>query len=461
MKKLFFLLLFLLFLSCGSGEKRKPISSDIVEISSPELNLTIPEIENLMQSNITNICVPIGTIDNLFSINILSKVSQNLILKVIIPKDKIILFKDEKFSKDFLKKIESEIVKCISQQIKVNSILFVLEEEKIPESFEYFNKFLKKLKPLSLSIGLGIPEYLLEKFKEKMLTQIDYAVIFSFGFPYPPSLDNSLLVSYRLNTKEKDLINFSIPFYLGLSIANGAWISSNEVLENYIIGMPFNRITESPAFEFLGPNLSATTHSFQFIFTANSDLEFGKFILKRGSNLNIMLFSYDKAKEIIGNQSRFLNPNYIGRYYHYYSTEESDGVLNFNSWISYLKAQITAPIFDLQIDKGPSGYILTLTNVTGLYSNYSREKNYLEWEFKSGYFKEANIGDFSRFRFNYGEEEVMPPQADRIRFYENFIGPFEVIKTGPIKVSGDINGIFRISYFLPGDKQRVEILRFK
>jgi len=460
-KKLILFILFFLIFSCGNNGQRKPLSSDIVELPLPELNLTIPEIENLLQSNISNLCVPLGSIDNLSSLSILSRVSQNVILKIIIPKEKIMLFKDKNFSNNFFKKIENEVVKSISQQITINSILFILEDEKIPSNLDYFNEFLKKLKSLNLSVGLGLPIFSSNQFKEKDLLEIDYAVIFAMGFPYPPSLESSLLNSYRLNSKEKNVVSFPIPFYIAISLANGVWVSSEGVLENYIIGLPFNRISESPAFDFIGPNINSSTHNPQYIFEAKNNLELGKLNIKKGSNLNFMLFSYDKAKEIIGNQSRLLNPNYLGRYYHYYSTEESEGVLNFNTWISYLKAQILSPVFDLQIIREGGGFSLILINVTGLYSDFSKTKNYLEWEFKSGYFKEANVGDFARFRFYLGEEEVMPVQADKVRFYENFIAPFEVIRAGPIKVSGDIEGIFRISYLLPSGSQKIEILKFK
>lgn len=460
-KRISIFLLLLTLVSCNKELKRKPPLLDIVEVQSPDLNLTIPEIENLMQSNISNICVPLGTIDNLSSINIVSKVSQNIIFKIIIPENKILLFKDNNFSNNLFNKIQKEIVKCISQQIKITSILFIIEGEKIPDDFKYFNEFLKKLKPLSLSAGIGIPLFYMEKIKGKALEEVDYAVIFSRGFPFPPSLSNSLLNAYRLETAEKSLISFPIPFYFAISIANGAWISSQGTLENYIVGMPFNFITESSAFEFIGANMESKTKNPQYLFEVKNNREINNYRFISGSNINVMLFAYEEGKLAIGKQSKFLNPNYLGRYYYFYSTEENDGVLNFNTWLSYLKAQLTSPIFELQINKESGGFSLTLTNVSGLYSDYSREKNYLEWEYKSGYFKEANPGDFSRFRFYLNEEEVMPVQADRIRYYENFIAPFETLRTGIIKVSGDTQGIFRLSYQIPGGKQKVEILKFK
>lgn len=461
MKKIIiFYLLFSLF-SCKNENQRKPLSLDIIEIQSPELNLSIPEIENISHSNISNICIPLGIIDNLLSSNIISKVPQNVVLKIILPKNKVLLFKDLNFTKNFFEKIRKEVFKSISQQIKVSSILFVFEGENIPEEFSYFNKFLKKLKTLNLSIGLGIPGFLIKNFKEKFLLNIDYAVIFSFGFPYPPSLDNTLLNSYRVKTIEKEPVSFSIPFYFAISVSNGVWISSNGNLENYIVGMPFNSISENPSLDFIGLNLSSTTKSPQYIFEAKNNIKIGKYTINKGSNLNIMLFSYEQARISIGNQSKFLNQNYLGRYYHFYSTEENDGILNFNTWLSYLKAQITSPMFDLQINKEAGGYSLVLSNLTGLYSDFSKRQNYLEWEFKKGYFKEGDLGDFSRFRFYSDEEEVMPIQADKIRFYENFIAPFETIKTGQIIVSGELQGIFRVSYLLPGGKQKIEILKFK
>lgn len=461
MKKIILFCTLVFLFSCKNDEQRSPLTSDIIEVQSPELNLSIPEIENLSQSNISNICIPLGTIENLLSLNVNTKVSQNIVLKIIIPENKFLLFKDLNFTENFFGKIQKEVVKSISQQVKVNSILFVFEGENVPEEFSYFNKFLKKLKPLNLSIGLGIPSFLIKNFKEKFLLNIDYAVIFFFGFPYPPSLANSLLNAYRMKTVEKDTVSFPIPFYFAVSIANGVWISSNGNLENYIVGMPFNFISESPSVDFIGINFSSTTKNPQYIFEAKDNIKIGNYTISKGNNLNIMLFSYEQARISIGNQTKFLNQNYLGRYYHFYSTEENDGILNFNTWISYLKAQITTPMFDLQINKEQGGYSLVLSNVTGLYSDFSREQNYLEWEFRKGYFKEGTLGDFSRFRFYFGDEEVMPVQADKIRFYENFIAPFETIKTGQIKVFGELQGIFRISYLLPGGKQKIEILKFE
>lgn len=461
MKKIIILYLLVFLFSCKNENRRKLLSSDIIEIQSPELNLSIPEIENISQSNISNISIPLGLIDNLLPLNITTKVPQNILLKIILPENKILLFKDLNFTENFFGKIQKEVVKAISQQVKVNSILFVFEGENVEEEFSYFNKFLKKLKALNLSIGLGIPSFLIKNFKEKFLLNVDYAVIFSFGFPYPPSLDNSLLNAYRLKTIEKELVSFSIPFYFAISVSNGVWISSNGNLENYIVGMPFNSISENPSLAFIGFNLSSTIKNPQYIFEVKNNIKIGNYTINKGNNLNFMLFSYEQARSSIGNQSRFLNQNYLGRYYHFYSTEENDGILNFNTWISYLKAQITSPMFDLQINKESGGYSLVLSNLTGLYSDFSREQNYLEWEFKKGYFKEGILGDFSRFRFYSDEEEVMPIQADKIRFYENFIAPFETIKTGQIKVSGELQGIFRVSYLIPGGKQKIEILKFK
>lgn len=461
MKKLFIFILFTILISCEKEIEKNLPSGDILEFSSEEVQLSIPEMENLEQANIKNFSIPLGTIDELKSLKISSKITSKLIFTIIIPEKKFLLFKDSSFCKNLREKLEKEVFNCVSQQIKVSSFLFIIEGEKLPDEFEEFKNFLTILKPLNISLGIGIPVFLKEKFKEKNLEGIDYAVIYSYGFPYPPSGEVSLLLAYRINTKEKGIINFPIPFYYGLSIANGAWISSQGVLEKYVIGMPFNSITESNAFEFSTLNLETTTYSPQYIFEAKTNLQIAGFSLSKGSNINLMLFSYDLARKSLGLQSKHYNPNYLGRYYYYYSTEEKDGVMNFNTWLSYLKAQITGPIFDLQVAREPGGYVLVLSNVSGLYSDYSRENNYIEWEFRPNYFREASAGDFARFRFYYGEEEVLPVQANKIRYYENFLAPFETIKTGPIKVSGEIQGVFRISYIIPGGKQRIEILKFK
>lgn len=436
-------------------------SSDIVEFQSEEIQLSIPEMENLSQANILNISVPLGSIDDLKTIKINNKITEKLILKIIIAANKFILFKDQSFCNNLFSRIEKEIIQCISQQIKVVSILFIFEGEKIPEEYSEFQEFLKRLKPLNLSAGLGIPVFLVDKFKEKNLENLDYAVIFASGFPYPPTLETDLLNTYRLNTKEKGIITFPIPFYYALSLSNGAWISSGGALEKYIIGIPFNILTESSAFEFVGMNLETSTFNPQYIFEAKTKLEISGITLQKGSNINFMLFSYDMAKKNLGRQSKFLNKNFLGRYYHFYSTEEKDGTLNFNTWLSFLKAQLTSPLFDLQISREGNGYTLLLSNVSGLYSDFSMENNFIEWEFRSNYFREASVGDFARFRFYYGDEEVLPVQANKIRFFEHYIGPFETIKTGPIKVSGEIQGVFRISYLLPGGKQKIEILKFQ
>lgn len=461
MKKYLILFLFPLFFSCIKEIEKKLPSSDIVEMQSEEVQLSIPEMENLAQSNILNISIPLGTVDDLKISKINNKLTQKLVFKIILPEKKFILFKDLSFCNNLFSKIEKEVVKGISQQLKVSSLLFVIEGEKLPEEYPAFQEFLKKLEPLNLSIGIGIPVFLIEKFKGKNLENIDYAIIFASGFPYPPSGEVNLLNTYRLNTKEKGLTSFSIPFYYAISISNGAWISNGGVLEKYIIGMPFNIITESNAFEFVSMNLGTSTFNPQYIFEAKTKLEIAGLGLQKGSNINFMLFSYDIAKDNLGRQSKFYNPNYLGRYYHFYSTEERDGTLNFNTWLSFLKAQLTGPIFELQISREGTGYVLNLSNVSGLYSDFSRENNYMEWEFRTNYFREASAGDFARFRFYYGEEEVLPVQANKIRYFENFIGPFETIKAGPIKVSGELQGIFRISYLLPGGKQKIEILKFK
>lgn len=461
MKKFLFPFIFLILISCEKVLDRKLPSFDIVEFQSEEIQLSIPEMENLAQANILNISIPLGSIDDLKTLKINKKITQKLIFKIIIPANKFILFKDQSFCSNLFSRIEKEIINCISQQIKVVSILFIYEGEKIPEEYSEFQEFLKRLKPLNLSIGLGIPVFLMDKFQEKNLENLDYAVIFASGFPYPPTLETNLLNTYRLNTKEKGIITFPIPFYYALSLSNGAWISSSGVLEKYIIGMPFNIITESNAFEFVSVNLETSTFNPQYIFEAKTKLEISGITLQKGSNVNFMLFSYDIAKHNLGRQSKFLNSNYLGRYYHFYSTEERDGTLNFNTWLSFLKAHLTSPLFDLQISREGTGYTLIISNVSGLYSDFSRENNYLEWEFRPNYFREASVGDFARFRFYYGDEEVLPVQANKIRFFENYIGPFESIKTGHIKVSGELQGIFRISYLLPGGKQKIEILKFQ
>ncbi len=461
MKKILVCIFLIIFLGCSKKIERKIPSFDIVEIPSTEINLSIPEIENLLQANVLNLSINLGSIDDLKEIKFLGKIPQSIHFKVLIPSEKIILFKDPNFISNTFKKIETQIVKTFSQQNKVTSVLFVFEGKEFPRDLSYFQKFTEKFKPLNLSIGIGLPLFWQKEIKREGLKCFDYAVIFARGFPYPFSLNQELFATYRTNTKERDIIDFPIPFYFGLSLLNGAWITSSKGIENYIEGVPFNPITESPNFEFLGVNLSPETQSPQYFFEIKRDIDFEKFSMEMGNNLTIILFGYNLVKKDLGKQSKFLNPNYLGRYYYYYSVEEVGGVFNFNTWISYLKAQIMQPIFNLDIIYERGGYVLKLSNTSALYSDFSEEKNYLEWEFKENYFKEASGGNFSRFRFLSKEDLVLIPQADKIRFYEKFIAPYEVLETGPIRVAGELKGIFRVSYVLPGGESKTEVLQIK
>ncbi len=461
MKKTLVFIFLIIFLACSKKFERKVPSLDIAEIPTSEINLSIPEIENLFQANVSNLSLNLGSIENLKEIKFLSKIPQNIHLKILIPSEKIILFKDPNFVSNTFKKIETQIVKALSQQNKITSILFVFEGKEFPRDLNYFEKFLEKFKPLNLSIGIGLPLFWQKEIKREQLKYFDYAVIFARGFPYPFSLNQELLSTYRTNTKERGIIDFPIPFYFGLSFLNGAWITSSKGIENYIEGIPFNAITESPNFEFLGVNLNPETQSPQYSFEIKKDIDFEKFSMKKGNNLTIILFGYNLIKRDLGKQSKYLNPNYLGRYYYYYSVEEVGGVFNFNTWISYLKAQIFQPNFNLEITYEKGGYVLKLSNASALYSDYSEEKNYLEWEFKENYFKEASGGNFSRFRFLSKEDIVLTPQADKVRFYEKYIAPYEVLETGPIKVAGELKGIFRVSYVLPGGELKTEVLQIK
>lgn len=458
-KSLLFFFVLSLF-SCKNEIKRDLPSGDILELPSTEINLSIPETQEFVESEILNLSIPSGKLDEFIPLKISTRIPQNIILKIIIPYGKGILFNDISFLNSFEKKIENEIIKCNTNQIKLNSIIFVIEDEKEIKINKNFFKFIKKLKNFGISIGLGIPLFSMDYFQKENFKEIDYFLIFAYGFPYPPTKNQKLLAIYRAKTKEKNLISFNKPFYFGISLENGIWISSGENLNDYFSGFSFNSLTENPAIEFLSINLNSGTINPQFIFEANKDTSISNITIKKNSGITFMLFSYDTAKEILGRQSKHLNSNYLGRYYYCYY-ENYEELMNFSTWLSYLKAKPLNPLFDLRFEMKGGGYVLKLSNLTGLYTDYSIDKNFLEWEFGKGYFNEAELGEWKKFRFLYGEEEVLPFQADKIRFYEDFIGPFETISTGAIRVNGGLKGVFRVAYTTPGGHQITEILRME
>lgn len=92
-------------------------------------------------------------------------------------------------------------------------------------------------------------------------------------------------------------------------------------------------------------------------------------------------------------------------------------------------------------------------NSTAEFSSLSRLGNWIDLRFEGGRIGSVANGDFDRYQFldSAGRLEI-PARADRIRFFENFVGPGRSLTAGPIFYSGDVRFFASAHIELPNGK---------
>ena len=443
--------------ACAPARKAWLPSGDMMELPSARAALEPEEQQNLLDGGVQNLCLPMGILGEEARPEIPMPLRLSVVAKFIVPPDKQPLLNEEASRRRLLRTVEDLIVKAGAAQTQVAAVLLHFEGSKPPDDLGGLADLASALHPLKISLGVGLPVFWASSKMEDTLRGADFAVLFEQGYAYPPSLNPSLIDSYRGQVKENKPVGLALPHYRAFSLISTAWVTRAGGSIEVWPGVSLDELVEGAGISFSGPIIESYLVDAQYAFEVRRDRPIGHWMAGAGDKITLAFANYPFRKDSLGEMARRHESGLLGRYLGVYVPDTENGTIGYNAFKDYLSGITDGPAPLAELIPSGGGHIIQLTNRSGLSSDLSVSGNYVEWVTTQGRIRDAAEGGFQRFRFMAGEEEELPTRATAIRFYEPCLGPYETVRTGPVYISGAPSGTLRVMLTLPGG----EVLRLK
>jgi len=443
--------------ACAPLKKGWIPSGDMIELPSARAALAPEEQQNLLDGGIQNLVLPMGILGEDVRPEIPNPLQLSIVAKFIVPPDKQRLLGDGSFRRRLFKTLEDLIVKTGAAQTQVSAVLLHFEGPKPPEGLDGLPELRAGLRPLKISLGTGVPLFWATPKLENALDGADFVVLFEQGYAYPPSLNPSLIDSYRGQSKENRPTGVTLPHFRAFSLISTAWVTRAGGGMEVWPGVNLDDLVEGAGISFSGPIVESYLVDPQYAFEVRRDHPIGRWQAGAGDKVTLAFVNYPFRRDTLGEMARHQENGLLGRYLGLYVPDTENGIIGYNAFKDYLSGVTDGPAPRAELVPSGGGYVIQLTNMSGMSSDLSASGNYVEWITSQGRVRDASAGEFQRFRFMEGEQEEIPDQATAVRFYEPCLGPYETVRTGPVYFSGAPSGTLWVMLTLPGG----EVLRFR
>jgi hypothetical protein len=442
-----------LLAACGAAPTPPlpaPLSGDIVELADPAGSLSPEEQDTLAAAGVRHVCIPLGMLDASRELQLPARLRAGVVVKLVVPEGKHPLLADARARRRLLDAARDWAVQTGVAETQLSALLLHFEGKGCPTDLPGAKELRDALKPLKIACGAGVPLFWVSETMTEAFRDFDFTVIFGQGCAWPPSGDPGLVDAYRGQSRENNPVEPGLPHYGALSLANTAWVTRAnggvEVKAGAEMGPLEDGYGVKPAGQIMGNYLVDPQYAWQ----VDRSLALGGLTLERGDKITVALANYPFRRAALGAWARRPAPGYLGRYFLPYAPASGEGVIGFGTLRDYLGGANDGPLPAVELQPSMGGWIVVLTNTSGLYSDLSESGNYLEWIMPRGRIRDASVGEFSRFRFMAGETEEIPARATSVRFYEGYLAPHETVRTGEIFLNGPPAGTLVVHLTLPG-----------
>jgi hypothetical protein len=182
----------------------------------------------------------------------------------------------------------------------------------------------------------------------------------------------------------------------------------------------------------------STTSALDRTFILREPVEWSGRQWSAGDELAIRWFDVSRLDRALAESSRLILPE-LGGWDLVWLPPRADGLgMGRAALVSYLEGHGPGPSPEVEIESAGSGYRLRFSNPTSFASAVTTVGNWVEIGAATGPLVAENRGDFDRVELGTGRgrgfRSTGGDRLDTLRLYETYLGPGEVLTSGPIRV---------------------------